>query len=241
MKIGIITQARMTSTRLPGKVLMKIAGKPLLHYHAVRSAWSGIPLYVATTVNKEDDCLVRFCEEHKLPYFRGSEADVLERYYQCATENGLDVIVRVTSDCPLVDGHLLRTAVDRYLQEDDLDVYLSNYLERTYPRGFDFEVFSYRSLKDAYRHASRESHREHVTPYINQNISGKVRYVNMKREGDASRFRITVDTPEDFALLKEMIERHGCAELGAEEIIRVLESNPHLYEINAHVQQKPVE
>lgn len=241
MKIGVITQARMTSSRLPGKVLMPIAGKPLLHYHATRIAWSGIPLYVATTLNKEDDCLVRFCEERKISYFRGSEANVLERYYQCATDNKLDVIVRVTSDCPLVDGNLVRSAVDRYLQEEDLNVYLSNYLERTYPRGFDFEVFSYRSLADAYQNASRESHREHVTPYINQNISGRIRFVNMKREGDASRYRITVDTQEDFALLKEMIEQHGCAGLGAEEIIQVLEKNPYLYEINAHVQQKPVE
>jgi len=241
MKIGVITQARMTSSRLPGKVLMKIADKSLLHYHVARIGWSGIPLYVATTVNKEDDCLVRFCEENKLEYFRGSEANVLERYYQCATENGLDVIVRVTSDCPLIDGHLIRAAVDRYLHENDPDVYLSNYLERTYPRGFDFEVFSYRSLADAYQNASRESQREHVTPYINQNISGKIRYVNMKREGDASRYRITVDTPEDFSLLQVMIEKHDCADMGAEEIIQVLENNPHLYEINAHVQQKSVE
>jgi len=241
MKIGVITQARMTSTRLPGKVLMKIADKPLLHYHVSRIGWSGIPLYVATTVNREDDCLVSFCEERQINCFRGSEANVLERYYQCATENELDVIVRVTSDCPLIDGHLIKNAVDRYLQENDLDVYLSNYLERTYPRGVDFEVFSYRSLTDAYQNASRESHREHVTPYINQNISGKIRYVNMKREGDASRFRITVDTAEDFLLLQEMIEKYGCADMGAEAIIQVLEGTPHLYEINAHVQQKPVE
>lgn len=241
MKAGIITQARMTSTRLPGKVLMEIAGHPMLHYHVTRLAWSGLPLYVATTVNKEDDPLVSFCEERQLDYFRGSEANVLDRFYQCATMYGLDVIVRVTSDCPLVDGHLIRSAVDKFRAENDPEVYLSNYLDRTYPRGFDFEVFSYKSLAEAFRNATKESHLEHVTPYINQNISGRMRFVTIKRDQDASKYRITVDTSDDFSLLREMIEKHGCAEMEAEEVIRVLEENPYLYEMNAHVQQKAVE
>lgn len=241
MRTGIITQARMTSTRLPGKVLMNIAEKPMLYYHVKRAAWSGIPLYVATTVNKEDDCLVDFCQEHEINCFRGSEHNVLERYYLCATENKLDVIVRVTSDCPLIDGYMIQEAVSRYIKRDDPQLYLSNYLTRCFPRGFDFEIFSFSLLKEAYENAFKESHREHVTPYINQNISGNVRFEHFTREKDASKYRITVDTEDDFILMKELIENYGCAKKNAEEIITVLEANPHLYKINAHIVQKKVE
>lgn len=241
MKAGVITQARMTSTRLPGKVLMPMGGKAMLSYHVQRVGWSDLPLYIATTVNREDDCLVHFCQEQGVHYFRGSEMNVLERYYQCATENELDVIVRVTSDCPLVDGYLIKEAVRRYIDENDPHVYLSNYLHRCFPRGFDFEIFSYVSLKDAYANATKESHFEHVTPYINQNLSGLIRFVHFTRKGDASNFRITVDTADDFALLKKMIEEYGCAEKRAEEIIQVLAANPQLVAMNAHVQQKHVD
>lgn len=231
----------MTSTRLPGKVLKKIKGRPMLDYHAKRLSWSGIPLYVATTVNKKDDCLVDFCNEMSLLYSRGSEANVLERYYQCATENELDIIVRVTSDCPLLDGNIIREAVERYRQENDPDVYLSNYLRRCYPRGLDFEVFSFKSLKEAYGNAVKDSHLEHVTPYINQNISGKIRFLDYTRRDDDSKYRITVDTIADFNLIKEMIEKFNCHKMGAEDIIKVLRDNPYLYDMNSHVQQKTVD
>ncbi|MCK5231232.1 MAG: hypothetical protein KAR13_13245, partial [Desulfobulbaceae bacterium] len=213
----------------------------MLYYHVKRLSWSAIPLYVATTVNNEDDCLVDFCNEMSLPYFRGSESNVLERYYQCATENELDIIARVTSDCPLLDGHIIRDAVDRYRQENDPNVYLSNYLERCYPRGFDFEVFSFQSLKEAYENAVKESHLEHVTPYINQNISGKIRFLNYTRKYDDSKYRITVDTLDDFRLIREMIEKFNCHEVGAENIIKVLRDNPYLNDFNSHVLQKTVD
>src|ERR1017187_8832445 len=105
-RIGIISQARMTSTRLPGKILLEAKGKPMLSYHIDRLKRSGLPIYIATTINKTDEPVVQFAKTHTIPFYRGSEDHVLSRYYECALENKLDVIIRVTSDCPLIDGNL---------------------------------------------------------------------------------------------------------------------------------------
>ena len=141
MKTGIISQARMTSTRLPEKVLKLIGGNPMLKYHTDRLKESGMPVFIATTVNKTDDPIVAFCQEENIPFYRGSENNVLSRYYECAKENKLDVIVRVTSDCPLVDGELIRKAWEDYKDSFKKYSYISNGVNRTYPRGFDFEIF----------------------------------------------------------------------------------------------------
>jgi len=202
---------------------------------------SGVQVYVATSTNPADECLTRFCLEMGVPCFQGSETNVLERYYQCATTHELDVIVRITSDCPLIDGELVRNALDIYIEKNDPSLYLSNYLERTFPRGFDFEIFSYPALEDAYLNASEPAYLEHVTPYINRNISGKISFFHITRQEDDSRYRITVDTPDDFRLLKEMIEKFQCDSMNAEEIIKILRDNPYLYDINSHVEQKSVD
>ena len=140
----------MTSTRLPGKVLKLIGGRPMLHYHIDRLRWSEMPIFIATTVNKTDDPIVDFCVERNIPFYRGQEDNVLSRYYECAKQNNLDVIVRVTSDCPLVDGTLIRDAWNVYKNSFSTYDYISNCIERTYPRGFDFEIFSFNYLEEAY-------------------------------------------------------------------------------------------
>ncbi|RPD48473.1 acylneuraminate cytidylyltransferase [Hymenobacter sediminis] len=238
--VGIISQARMTSTRLPGKVLHLAAGRPLLDYHVARLTWSKLPLYLAITANASDDALAAYAEIHRLPYTRGSEDDVLARFQQCAQQHDLDVIVRVTSDCPLLDGHLIQSAVQEYLAADNPRLYLSNVLERTFPRGFDFEVFSRELLEEAHAHATLPADREHVTPYIHQNRSGRVEFRHVRRPEDRSAYRLTVDTPDDFTLIKTLIENYGAADLSGDELIHLLDAHPELVALNAHIEQKKI-
>lgn len=228
----------MTSTRLPGKVLLPVAGQPLLHYHVARLQASGLPLYLATTTNATDDPLAAFAETYQLPCTRGDEHDVLSRYWLCAVQHKLDVLVRVTSDCPLLDGEVLAEGVQEYLQANDPRLYLSNVLERTFPRGFDFEVFSRELLEEAFERATLPSDREHVTPYIHQNRSGRVRFRHITRPTDRSSYRLTVDTAEDFELMRQLIETYGAATLSAEDLIALLDQHPELVALNAHIEQK---
>ncbi|MBC6989185.1 cytidylyltransferase domain-containing protein [Hymenobacter sp. BT491] len=237
-RIGIISQARMTSTRLPGKVLMAVGGRPLLHYHIERLAASQLPIYLAITSNATDDALAQFAEAAHLPCTRGDEQDVLRRYQQCAAENNLDIIVRVTSDCPLIDGALVAQGVQQYLAQGNGRLYLSNALERTFPRGFDFEIFSRELLEEAHREATLPSDREHVTPYIHQNRSGNVHFQHFTRSHDRSNYRLTVDTADDFRLIQVLIEQYNAASLPAEALIELLDAHPELVALNAHVEQK---
>ena len=238
MRVGIISQARMTSTRLPGKVLLPAAGQPLLAWHVQRLRQTELPIFLVITTNAADDVLADFAAEHSLPITRGDEHDVLSRYYACATAHALDVVVRVTSDCPLIAPELISEGVRRYLAAQDSRLYLSNALERTYPRGFDFEVFSYKLLAEAQAQATRPEDREHVTPYLHQNRPGTVRFAHLTRPTDASQYRLTVDTPEDFTLIQTLLEEHNAGTLGAEELITLLDAHPELAAINAHIEQK---
>jgi len=230
----------MTSTRLPGKVLQPIASQPLLHYHVERLRQSGLPLYLATTINATDDPLAEFAAAASLPITRGDEHDVLSRYQQCAAQYDLDIIVRVTSDCPLLDGPLIAQGVHNYVQRNDGRLYLSNVLERTYPRGLDFEVFSRELLEEAAQEATLASDREHVTPYIHQNRSEQVRFQHITLPQDYSMYRLTVDTSEDFLLIQQLIEEHHADELSTAALISLLEQHPELVALNAHIEQKKV-
>lgn len=236
--VGIISQARMTSTRLPGKVLRPVAGWPLLHYHMQRLQDSGFPLYLAITDQPTDDALADYAAAHNLPCTRGPEDDVLARYQQCAAAHNLDVIVRVTSDCPLIDGAVVADAVRAYLAADNPRLYLSNVLERTFPRGFDFEVFSRELLEEAAAQATLPSDREHVTPYIHQNRSSRVQFRHVRRPEDRSAYRLTVDTADDFELIRQLIEDHDAASLSADQLIALLDAHPELVALNAHIEQK---
>ena len=231
----------MGSTRLPNKVLLPAAGRPLLDYHVARLAQSELPVILATTTETADDVLAAYAEAHALPYHRGSEADVLARYYETARKFGLDVIVRVTSDCPLVDGPLIGTAVARYLAEGNPLAYSSNTIVRTFPRGLDFEVFSMELLTEAYHNAGLPYEREHVTPYLRDSatMTGRVCYRNeVWPGGDFSRFRITLDTAEDYAVLRALIERHHAADLDTASLLALLETHPEIMALNAHIEQK---
>lgn len=237
-KVGIISQARMTSTRLPGKVLKEVNGLPLLKYHIDRLKESGYSLYIATTINQTDDSIVAFCENENIPFYRGSENHVLSRYYECAKEHQLDVIVRVTSDCPLIDGKELKHGVETFLEEDNEWLYLSNSLSQTYPRGFDFEVFSFQGLEQAFEQATTEAEIEHVTPYLYLDKDARIKKMGYAYHQNKSHYRITVDTPEDFELIRRLVVEHQAQHLNVDGIVAILDAHENLVAINAHIEQK---
>ncbi len=235
-KVGIISQVRMTSTRLPGKVLLLVNNVPLLKYHTDRLRQSGYPVFLATTINPTDDVIAEFAITEDLGWYRGDENDVLSRYYETAKTNALEVIVRVTSDCPFIDGELIKQGVEQYLQKNDDRLYLSNTVIRSYPRGFDFEIFSFRLLEEAAEYAQDNFQREHVTPYIKEHAVPE----HIVNPEDASNFRITVDTPEDFELIQLLMENFEAEKLNSQGIINLLRTHPELAQINAHIEQKKV-
>ena len=239
-KIGIITQARMTSTRLPGKILKQVAGKSLLDFHIQRLKQTGFDIVIATTDNASDDEVCNYAKENKISYHRGSEHNVLSRFYEAALKNDLEIIIRVTSDCPLIDPHLIRNNLEQYLKFNNPFLYLSNALERTFARGFDFEIFSFKALEQAYSNAKEESDLEHVTPYIWKNKAGNIEFYNVKQPDDNSNLRITVDTPEDFELIRILIEKYNADKLSFNEIESLLKKHPELVAINSNIEQKKV-
>lgn len=239
-RTGIITQARMTSTRLPGKILKVVNNKTLLHYHIERLQKTGLPVVIATTTNKTDDAVQEFAENQQLACYRGSENNVLSRFREAALQNKLDIIIRVTSDCPLIDPHLIRTGLEKYIQLNNPSLYLSNTLERSFSRGFDFEIFSFSLLEDAFKNARDESDLEHVTPYIWKNKSGNVERYPIRQLENNSNFRITVDTAEDFELIKQLIEKYHADQLSYNEIELILHRHPELVAINKEIEQKKI-
>lgn len=239
--IGIITQARVNSTRLPNKIFLEAAGKPFLLHHIERLNKLGLPIIVATTDDGSEGPIVNFCQMNRLPFYRGSESDVLARFYGCAVEFGLSTIIRVTSDCPLIDPEIVQKGVDLFNNlPDNRKSYVSNAIERTYPRGMDFEIMPFELLEEAFHNAQAPADREHVTPYVWKNRSGAVRLFHQTVEPDASNFRLTLDTAEDQELLTILIEKHEAQNLNCDQLVEVLRKNPKLAEINAAIEQKKV-
>ena len=172
MRVVIIVQARMTSTRLPGKVLKTVLGKPLLEYQIerLRRVKLADEIVIATTTNNADQPIIDLCDRLSIPYYRGSEDDVLARYHSAAIFHQADTVVRVTSDCPVIDPQVIDRVIYTYIDEHPKYDYVSNCLERTYPRGMDTEIFSFNALEQAFQQAITQPDREHVTPFIYQQI-----------------------------------------------------------------------
>ncbi len=231
----------MNSTRLPGKTLIPIKGKTLLEHHFNRLKWSGLPVFLATTLEPEAEQLLALAAANQIPAMRGSTDDVLTRFYLCAKMFGLEIIVRVTSDCPLIDGNLISAGVREFLAQPDWkQCYLSNTLERSLPRGLDFEIFSFESLRHAYLEATTTPEREHVTPFIYRSGAFRTISASYSLGSDFSRYRITVDTPEDLELIRALIEAHGADELPVPELVKVMLENPSLEDLNKLTKQKEV-
>lgn len=239
-----IIQARMGADRLPGKPLKEVLGKPLLGYQLERlkRARSLNLIVVATTTNPRDQQIVEFCQKESTPFFRGSEEDVLDRYYHAAQKFSADIVVRLTADCPLIDPQLVDDAVSFYIAHYPQYDYVANTLERTYPRGMDVEVFSFKSLKEAAEEASYPAEREHVTPFI---IGHPERYKQGKLKGkkNESHHRWTVDMPEDFELISLIIKSLWPQKpnFTLDDVLKKFEEHPEWIKINAHIQQKHVE
>ena len=239
MKTIIIVQARMTSTRLPGKVLKEVLGKPLLEYQVerLRRIKNVEEIVIATTVNDTDEPIVEFCKRLSVPYFRGSEDDVLARYYEAAKVYNAGIVVRITSDCPVIDPAVCEAAISYFLNHQHECDYL--HLEQC-PRGLDTEVFSYKVLEECFSEATEQPDREHVTPFIYRRHPERYRIKCMKFPEDLSRHRWTVDTPEDFELIKNIIEELYPLkpEFDFVDILNVMERHPDWYFINNAVRQK---
>ncbi len=238
--IGII-QARMSSTRLPGKVLMTPAGQPML-VRVVRRTSQARRLdrvVLATTTSHEDDTIVKLSGASGWSTFRGSEEDVLDRYYEAAREYQADGIARITSDCPLIDPGIIDEIVRRFLR-GQWD-YVSNTLEpRSFPRGLDVEVFSFDALERAWREDTNPAWREHVTPYIYRHPE-LFRLHGVTNDTDYSHMRWTVDAPEDLEFVRKIYDHFGHDRFRWKEVIDLLEQHPEWLEINRHVQQKVIE
>jgi spore coat polysaccharide biosynthesis protein SpsF len=238
MRVIAIVQARMGSSRLPGKVLKPLGGRSVLSWviERVRQFGRIDSLLVATTAESADDAVVKEAERCSAEVFRGNESDVLDRYYRGACHAGADVIVRITSDCPLIDPEVSDYTIQKFL--DELPDYASNGLERTYPRGLDTEVMTFAALERAWREASEPYQRAHVTPYLYQNPD-KFRLLSVKGEADFSGYRWTLDTQEDAEFLQEIFARlGGSVDFTWRDVLRLLEREPALAEKNQHIRQK---
>lgn len=240
MKVVAIIQARMGSTRLPGKILKEVLGKPLLEYQLERVQGADLldDIIVATTTNKEDDAVAALCDSLGVRTYRGSETDVLARYYEAAVEVDADVIVRLTSDCPLIDPAIIDQVIQLYIDKRPVD-YVANTLKRTFPRGLDTEVFTYEVLEDAYYEATLERDRKHVTAYFYTNPE-RYTFANLTSDENYSHHRWTVDTVEDFELIKRILEEiyPKKEQFTLHDIIEVLDEHPSWVSLNAHVEQK---
>ena len=225
----------MGSTRLPGKVLKDIAGRPMLSYQMerLRRVKRAERIVVATTDQPADDAVERFCQKEKIACVRGSEHDVLARYHLAIERFPADVVVRITADCPLIDPAIVDEAIAAY--EPD---YVSNMLEQTYPYGMAVEVFSAQALREAHREAKDPAEREHVTPFIYRRPQ-RYRLKSLTMAPNLSHHRWTVDTPEDFELVSRLLKTLK-PNFRLQDVLAVLNDHPDWCALNAHVEQKAV-
>lgn len=243
MRCVIIVQARMTSTRLPGKVLMPVLEKPLLAYELERlqRCQQADALVVATTTNTSDDPVAALCDALGVSVFRGSEQDVLSRYYGAARQAEAQTVVRVTADCPLIDPATVDQVIAHFKAAQGSLDYVSNTLVRSYPRGLDVEVFSRWALETAQQEATEPAHREHVTPFFYQNPQ-RFRLHCLEAPEPWGHHRWTVDTPEDFELIKRVLETLYPAkpDFDCRDVLTLLEQYPEWMALNAHIEQVKV-
>src|SRR4030042_4292615 len=234
--LAAIVQARITSTRLPGKVLKEVMGRPLLWYliERLKRIKKDHKIIIATSTHTQDNIIEDFCRESSIDCFRGKHEDVLDRYYQCALAYKADIIVRITADCPLIEPNIASNVIDSYLNDPSADLVLTG---PNYPEGFDTSVFPFKSLEIAWKEAKLKSDREHVTTYIWKNDKRfKIRTLSLEK--DYSFLRLTVDEAVDFEVLKAVIEElyegKGVAFLFG-DILKLYEEKPYIFEKNQHI------
>lgn len=234
-----VIQARMGSTRLPGKVLLELCGDPILYHivKRVKHAQRISKIVVATSVNAEDDAIYSYCQSIGINCFRGSESNVLSRYFHAAEAFHIkqgDSIVRVTADNPLVDPKILDSLL-AYFERQNLPYAATS----GFPLGVGAEAFTFTALEEAFEKATKPHEKEHVTPYMYREGCTIGRLMS---PADCSRLRFTLDTPEDYEFIKEVYSAlyHGAHNFYLDDVLKLLAENPYVAEINSHVRQKGV-
>jgi len=235
--IVAIIQARMGSTRLPGKVLKEVNGIPLLkiQYERIKGSREIHKIVVATTNEQEDDTIESFCLNNQIECYRGSTHDVLSRYYECAIAYKADIIVRLTADCPFSDPTLVDRVVNLFLSSS-VD-YASNTVPPEtshWPDGSDIEVFSFEALEKAFFEAKSKEEREHVTFFFWKNKKSKFKTLQLGNSLDWSKYRFTIDYPEDYELSKLIFSEINSKGIYGHinEIVAILDEKPEIREIN---------
>lgn len=240
VKVSAIIEVRMGSTRLPGKTMLPILGKPVLELLTERLSIAKKldNIIVATTINPEDDVIQRFCRDKGIDCFRGSSEDVLGRVYSAAKKYKTDVVVSVTGDCPLLDPWLIDECIDIF-RISNCD-YLSNFIEQTYPPGIDVQIFSFKVLEELNGLAKSQNFREHVTLYILKHPEKyKLHNVTAPPELCFPDWHIELDEKDDYELIKNIYESLYPQNpmFKSLDIIKFLKSNPHLTELNKDVKR----
>ena len=234
--IVAILQARVSSSRLPSKVLKLLLGEPMIIRQIERESNISCinKLVVATSKEKSDDPLVELLKNRGIEVFRGSLNDVLDRYYNAAIKYNADHIVRLTGDCPLADPAIIKRTVEKHLSTGT--DYTSNCFPPTYPDGLDVEVVKFSALEEAWRHAELPSEREHVMPYI-RNHPDFFSSSNVEFEKDLSNHRWTVDEPEDFEFVEKIYTElySKNKKFNMQDILNLIDKNPCFKDINYHI------
>lgn len=244
-KVVAIIQARMTSSRLPGKVMREIAGYPMIDHVIQRVGLSKSidEVVVATTTDTQDDEIAQFCQENRISCFRGHPYDVLDRFYQTSVTHKADVIVRITADCPLMDPGLIDELVNDFLGSE-VD-FATNRLpppwKRSYPIGLDIELVSFQNLEKAWKEATSTFEREHVMPYF-YDEPGRFKILVKHHDPNYGVRRLTVDTPQDLEFVRKIFEHFSPQIIFSWiEVMDLLNNKPELEQINASVSAKKVD
>ena len=234
-KIDCIIQARIGSSRLPGKIMLPADNNHIVFDYVIDQLQQSKlieKIIIATTTNQEDDRIVEFAEKRKIEFFRGNQNDVLDRYYQCARNFSSDNILRITSDSPLADPTVIDDLIINY-QKISCD-YASTNLIRTYPIGLDAEIFSFIALEKTWKNAVLPSEREHVSPYMKKN-SDIFKQFNLKNQIKIPILRLTIDREEDLELFRIIISKISQRPILMEHILELHNNEPKLFEINSNV------
>lgn len=239
MRVGIIVQCRYNSKRLKGKILKKINNTSILEIliSRLKNAKLVDDMCLAIADSEDDYAIVKLAKKLNINYIVGSETDVLSRHYLAAKKMKYDYIIRVTSDCPLIDPLIIDTLIKEFIKKKDID-YLSNAISRSYPLGMEAEIFTFNSLYISHNKATKAYDREHVTTYIKS--SEYFVKSNYKNKVNLQKYRFTLDTKEDFNLISKIYKTLYPVNtiFTLDDIISLMKKNKSLYKINNHILQK---
>jgi len=234
-----VIQARSGSSRLANKIFLTLTGKPLLYRMFERVAASELKgtIVIATTTESSDDNVESFCKDHKINFYRGHQTDLLDRHYQAAKIFSADAVIKIPSDCPLIDSKVIDKVIQFYLNNINNYDYVSNLHPATYPDGNDVEIMSFNALEKAWNNAEREFEREHTTPFIWENPD-KFRIGNVLWETGldySMTYRFTIDYPEDYEFIKKVYDElyPKKPDFSLEDILNLLNENKEIKKINS--------